>query len=420
MEGGTIVALVACGENTDGGNMHPLLHHAWGRLTGLMPGEIQQSEPMWLLSPSTHFPILVHRRATMIVSRVRLFAFLFAVLTPLWSIVDFIVFPFPLWFVLGCLRVAASLAFASLAMYACTHGSLLNAYRGMVLLFAIPTVFFVFSHEILAAHQLTGISAAIASGYAFLPFVLLAGLAIFPLTLAESLAFATPMLLAQLLPPLIHLEVLDWTPIAGQFWLLTLIAAVSTMAGLSQLTFMIAIVQQAVRDPLTGAYSRRSGQEALEIQFALAMRTDSPLTVAFLDLDDFKSINDVYGHDAGDRVLANVGQSLMTGIRRGDIFCRWGGEEFLVIMPNTDLEQAGHALGRIRENGFGTRPDGKFPLTASMGIAEWRSDDAADWKTLVEIADRRMYMAKAPRKGQAMAHGGPSPAMFRNSTAGYQ
>lgn len=344
----------------------------------------------------------------MIVNRVRLFAFLFAVLTPLWSIVDYIVFPFPLWFSLAAMRIVASGAFALLVVYARPSGNLSTAYRAMLVLFAIPTVFFVASHEILASYQLAGVSAAMGSGYAFLPFVLLAGLSIFPLTLIENVVVASPMLVAQAMPSLLHWNTLDWAPFAGAFWLLALITAVSTLAGLSQLTFMIAIVQQAIRDPVTGAYSRRCGQEALELQFSLAERISSSLSVAFVDLDRFKSINDSYGHDAGDRVLMNMAAWMMSGMRRGDILCRWGGEEFLVIMPNTDLSQATMAINRIRQEGLGTRPDGVTPLTASIGIAEWRADRAPDWKALVEIADQRMYLAKAGGRDRVVTCGDAS------------
>lgn len=172
----------------------------WVRLAGLMPGEIQESEPLWLVSPHSHFPLLRRRRAAMIVNRVRLLAFLFAALTPLWSIIDYIVFPFPLWFALASMRIVVSGAFAGLVWFSRSSGSLAAAYWSLATLFAIPTGFFVGSHEILASYQLTGLAAAIGSGYAFLPFVLLAGLSIFPLTLTENVMIASPMLAAKPCP----------------------------------------------------------------------------------------------------------------------------------------------------------------------------------------------------------------------------
>lgn len=373
--------------------MSHLADVVWHRLTGLMPGELKKAELTWLAFPQQHLALLARRRATMIVNRVRLFAFLFAALTPLWSIVDFIVFDHPLWLALAAMRLLACAAFATLLLCYKPSGNLFDAYRAMAILFAIPTAFYVASHTLLGTHQLTGMSAAIASGYAFLPFVLLAGLSIFPLTLLESLLVASPILLAQALAGYLSWTTLSWPSFAGAFWLLALISAVSSLAGMSQLAFMIALVRQAIRDPLTGAFSRRSGEEVLEMQFIISGRSNAPLAIAFLDLDHFKSINDGYGHEAGDEVLIATTENIGHVLRRGDMLVRWGGEEFLLIMPNTDLGQAEIAIARLRENGFGKRPDGS-PLTASIGIAERGADQTQDWKELIDKADQRMYQAK--------------------------
>lgn len=373
--------------------MSRLANIVWHRLTGLMPGELNKAELTWLISPHIHLTLLSRRRATMIVNRVRLFAFLFAVLTPLWSIIDYVVFPFPLWFALASMRILASVSFALLVLYYRPSGSLTDAYRAMAILFAIPTAFYIATHQLLVNYELIGIQAAIGAGYAFLPFVLLAGLSVFPLTLLENLLFALPMLLAQAVSSIVSSTSLDLPSFAGAFWLLTLITAVSTLAGLSQLAFMIALVRQAIRDPLTGVFSRRSGEEVLELQFIISSRANVPLAVAFLDLDHFKSINDLYGHEAGDGVLVGATDAIAKNLRRGDMVARWGGEEFILIMPNTDLDQAQQAVRRLRQAGFGLRPDGS-PVTASIGLAERIQDQTADWKILLETADQRMYKAK--------------------------
>jgi diguanylate cyclase (GGDEF)-like protein len=373
--------------------MNRISNVVWHQLTGLMPGELKQAELGWLVFPHQHLSLLSRRRATLIVNRVRLFAFLFAVLTPLWSVVDFVVFPFPLWFNLALMRFLASAAFASLLIYYRPNGDLFDAYRAMALLFIIPTVFYVSSHLLLTNYQLSGLSAAIAAGYAFLPFVLLAGLSIFPLTLLENLLVASPILLAQGVSGYLRWAVLDWPSFAGAFWLLVLITGVSTLAGVSQLVFMIALVRQAIRDPLTGMFSRSSGEEVMDLQFTIAERNKTPISVAFFDIDHFKSINDSFGHEAGDKVLIDLTATLSANLRGGDTLARWGGEEFLVIMPNTDLDQADAAMARLRNIGFGMRPDGAR-ITASIGIAERTADQTDNWKTLVEISDQRMYRAK--------------------------
>jgi diguanylate cyclase (GGDEF)-like protein len=379
--------------------MNRIADIVWHCLADLMQGELKSAELSWLASPHRHLSLLTRRRATMIVNRVRLFAFLFALLTPLWSIVDLVVFPFPLWLNLALMRLLACGAFASLLLYYRPNGNLFDAYRAMALLFAIPTVFYVASYTLLGRYQLTGMSAAIGAGYAFLPFVLLTGLSIFPLTLLENLVIASPILIAQGVAGSLRWATLDWPAFAGAFWLLVLITGVSTLAGTSQLAFMIALVRQAIRDPLTGVFSRSSGEEVLELQFTIASRSGAMLSIAFIDLDHFKNINDQFGHEAGDKVLLNMTDIVSRSLRRGDLLARWGGEEFLLIMPNTDLAQAEAALVRLRDIGFGLNPQ-KSPVTASIGIAERVADQASEWKSLVEIADQRMYRAKQNGRDQ--------------------
>src|SRR5690606_18312784 len=233
-------------------------------------------------------------------------------------------------------------------------GNLFDAYRAIAILFAIPTVFYIASHTLLGGYQLTQLSAVVATGYAFLPFVLMAGLAIFPLTLVENLVLASILLLAQGLAGYLSWSTLNWPSFAGAFWLLILIAGVTALASLSQLAFMFALVRQAIRDPLTGVFSRGSGEEILRLQWDSAQRKNGALALAFIDLDHFKSINDNHGHEVGDHVLREAARQLVARLRASDSLLRWGGEEFLLIMPDTDMQQAHQALERIVSLGLGS------------------------------------------------------------------
>ena len=141
------------------------------RLISFLPNELTPSELGQLLTPRQHSMLLSQRRATMIVNRVRLFAMLFAVLTPLWGFVDVLVFDSPLWIKLAFLRVLTSAAFAAVLVFYRPSGRLLDAYRAMAVLFIIPTLFYIASHLLLAGQALDGFSSAVATGYAFLPFV---------------------------------------------------------------------------------------------------------------------------------------------------------------------------------------------------------------------------------------------------------
>lgn len=373
--------------------MLSLLDLLRNRLASLLPSELKPSELHRLLSPHRHALLLTQRRATMIVNRVRLFAFLFAVLTPAWSVIDWMVFPFELWLHLAFQRLMVCLAFAGVLLFYRPSGELLDAYRAIGILFAIPTIFFISSHYLLESYQLTELSAAVGAGYAFLPFVLMAGLAIFPLTFLENLILALVLLLAQALAGYLSWTTLNWPSFAGAFWLLMLIAAVTSLACMSQLAFMIALVRQAIRDPLTGVFSRGSGEEILKLQWDASERHNSALSVAFIDLDHFKAINDTFGHEAGDRVLREASTTMLSSLRSSDSLIRWGGEEFLLIMPDTDMTQARRALERVVQEGWGCRPDGSR-LTASIGLAERCYDRTALPRELLEAADKRMYRAK--------------------------
>ncbi|WP_027589985.1 GGDEF domain-containing protein [Pseudomonas sp. RL] len=380
------------------------------RLASLLPNELKAVEFPQLLLPNRHSLLLSQRRATMIVNRVRLFAFLFALLTPLWSVIDLIVFDYPLWSSLAVSRLLASMAFASLLVFYRPNGNLLDAYRAIAILFFIPTVFYVVSHTLITGHQLEPFSAAVATGYAFLPFVLMAGLAIFPLTLAENLVLASTLLLAQGLAGFLNWPVLNWPSYAGGYWLLVLIAGVTALACMSQLAFMIALVRQAIRDPLTGILSRGSGTEILHLLWSNAEQNNGCLALAFFDIDHFKAINDTYGHEAGDRVLQAFTNNLQTRMRGSDTLLRWGGEEFLLVMPNTDMNQARRALQRLTESGLGVRPDGTR-LTASIGLSERCADRVASPTALLELADHRMYRAKTGGRDQICStqDGQPEP-----------
>lgn len=381
--------------------MPHIADRVWRRLTDMLSGELEQDELCLLVSPHLHLSLLSRRRAIMIVNRVRLFAFLFAVMTPVFSVADLVVFPISLWLTLALMRVLACAAFTSLMLRCRSSGDQFAAYRAIALLFTIPTVFYVASYTLLAHHHLAGISAAVGVSYAFLPFVLLAGLAIFPLTLLETLAIASPILIAQAIAGSLRWATLDWPSFVGAFWLLVLIAGVSTLACMSQLAFIIALVRQAIRDPLTGVFSRGSAEEVLELQFTIAKRSNAALSIAFIDLDHFKTINDQFGHEAGDKALNDMAAIVSRNLRHGDMLARWGGEEFLLIMPNTDPIQAQAALLRIRSMGFGMRPD-NTPLTASIGIAERCADRVTDWKALIDLADQRMYLAKQGGRDQVV------------------
>lgn len=338
--------------------------------------------------------ILDRHRAEAIARRVRAFAPLFAVLTLGWTAVDAVAFDPPTFVRLVVLRIAASGAFALLA-WACRAraSGLRQAETYLGLLFVIPALLFLSSSHVLAGAPRSGLAPTAISLYAFVPFVLAAGVAAFPLTAVESAALATIALLAE--GWALALGMLPAEPLAplGAFWLLTLIAVVAGFSSMSQLRLLEEVERQAMRDPLTGCHRRESGKELLDLQFVIAARHGTPLCVLFVDLDHFKRVNDGFGHEEGDRVLAAASAALRAMMRESDVLLRWGGEEFVAVLPHTTKDEAVALLGRLTRHGVGMLPDGR-PVTASIGIAELLADGARSAAELVELADRRMYRAK--------------------------
>lgn len=146
-------------------------------------------------------------------------------------------------------------------------------------------------------------------------------------------------------------------------------------------------------DPLTGLFNRRASTERLEAAMQAAQSDGIPLALVLIDLDNFKSINDRFGHANGDRVLKHFAAAGRQELRGVDIFARIGGEEFLVLMPATDMRQATDAIERLR--GHMARAENCADIccayTMSAGIAEFRGTAAED---LFERADRALYRAK--------------------------
>jgi len=157
----------------------------------------------------------------------------------------------------------------------------------------------------------------------------------------------------------------------------------------------------AIRDPLTGLYNRYYFEDRLDGEFERARRYKRPFSILMVDIDDFKKINDNYGHDTGDDVLRKIGQVLKTKTRRSDVQVRYGGEEFVLIIPEAGLRgaiQVGNKLCReIRKLVFST-PTSPFSVTISTGVASSSAKPYSHWKEIFKDADRALYEAKASGK----------------------
>lgn len=151
---------------------------------------------------------------------------------------------------------------------------------------------------------------------------------------------------------------------------------------------------RAGTDALTGLPNQRASHETMQRMTAQADRAQSPLSVMLLDLDDFKKVNDVFGHAAGDNVLAAVGVTLRPAIREGDFCGRFGDEEFIVLLPGADLAAGGMVAEKIRAAVDKIQvPSVRREITVSIGVATVPAHGVGD-ETVARIADRALYAAK--------------------------
>jgi diguanylate cyclase (GGDEF)-like protein len=160
--------------------------------------------------------------------------------------------------------------------------------------------------------------------------------------------------------------------------------------------------QAALTDPLSGLYNRRYALDRLEQEWSAAQRSQRVLSCMIIDIDHFKRINDTYGHDVGDRVFCELTGVLLATVRRNDVICRLGGDEFLIVSPATDQEEAWVVAERLRDTvqqHVVTIPGNNLHLTLSIGLAvssPWMSSPA----DLLKAADRAVYAAKQSGRNQ--------------------
>ncbi len=172
-------------------------------------------------------------------------------------------------------------------------------------------------------------------------------------------------------------------------------------------------------DGLTGLLNRRAIEEGIEAQIRRSLRSGEAFSVLMLDLDHFKSINDRFGHAAGDRALRHVATVLLSGVRDVDDIARIGGEEFLALMPGATLDAVMPVAERLREQ-LAAQPlhfDGTIvAVTMSIGVAQW-NDPADDVSRLLVRADAALYQAKQQGRNRVVAASVEPPATFRADAA---
>ena len=187
----------------------------------------------------------------------------------------------------------------------------------------------------------------------------------------------------------------EWYTHAKQQRIHTIVDSLSL--SLANLKLRSTLKQQSIRDPLTGMYNRRYMEETLEREILRAARNDESVGVIMTDIDHFKQFNDTFGHQAGDVLLQSLGHMFLTHVRGEDVACRFGGEEFILLLPGSTLEQTRLRAEELREKArhLNVTYQGQSlgTITLSFGVAVFPEHGAAT-EALVQSADQALYRAK--------------------------
>jgi two-component system cell cycle response regulator len=187
-------------------------------------------------------------------------------------------------------------------------------------------------------------------------------------------------------------------------------------AGIKNLVLFDQVKSMAIRDALTGLYNYGYFKEALHYEVEKSRRYQTPLSLLFLDIDDFKQVNDTLGHLKGDKIMRQVAAILKKGIRQADLLCRYGGDEFVMLLSQTPPEQAMVLAERLRQriaHSSLARLEQGLQVTVSIGVAGLEPE--MNMESLIKEADEAHYRAKQAGKNRVA---GPEPAPKPEKTAG--
>lgn len=330
-------------------------------------------------------------RSTQIFNRLQAIASIYAIVGVLWLFIDYQTIPQELFLDLAAIRLLMVAGMITLAVWHGDHKNLLMARVRLALLVIVPTLFFVSSSLVLAGH-----TAEVAQMvYSFYPFVIVSQLAIFPLTLLEGILLVIPAFGGILLIGIVTGTAAS-VLLLGDMVLFLLLAFLAIWAQVSQLRMLVGLYRQATRDPLTGMFNRRLLMERVKEEEARFARSGKELSFMMIDLDKFKRINDNHGYQVGDKVLEQFAKNARKLVRAGDVIGRYGGEEFMVVLPDTSQKMAGEVAERIR-NASAKMPvytdaGEKVSFTVSIGVSQLKLGESGT--NALERADVALNRAK--------------------------
>lgn len=351
-----------------------------------------------LLTIQNHSNDFNGTRSEHIESRLRLIAISFGLMAPFWIPIDYLFLSETHFYQMAGMRAIFSAAMIGIALWNGTSHSIQMSRLRMALLMLPPGLFYIASMQLLNG-AVTNESLMI--GYTFFPYLMVVMLAIFPLTMLEGAFFTLCIALFAMTPHALSGQLFTMEALSD-LWLLGLMAGICMWPGMTQLHMLMTLYRQATRDPLTRLVNRRVLMTQLNQQIERTQRKEGkhPLSILLMDLDRFKRVNDTYGHLTGDQVLINFSSLLQEQCKGNAIIGRYGGEEFMIVLPDTAAEEAekiatsiNHAC-RLRAVPLDPEHHEQPSLSysVSIGVGQLQQDDSD--LTLIERVDEGLYQAK--------------------------
>lgn len=344
-----------------------------------------------ILSTRHHSDDFVETRAGYIAVRLRYMAIFYSVAVPLWIPVDYLLLSPEHFNAMMVPKFLLTVLLLPLGLRTlCGYSN--NQLHAILALVFVAAGMFYFASMWILSH---GSAEPLLAGYSLMPFMMISMLGVFPLTIIWGVAMSAviAMFYLGLQVALGQLMTIDT---ANMLWVLCILAGLSLWVQSSQLLMLLKLYRESTRDPLTGLINRRVLMRRLTMEIAHLKENGSSFSVLMFDLDRFKRVNDNYGHLIGDKVLKTTAGVLQIGLREHDVIARFGGEEFVAVLPGLGGEQAIAAAERMRVRCHATHvkaPNGdSIQLSTSVGVTEYEVGEAIE--VTLNRVDESLYKAK--------------------------
>lgn len=345
-----------------------------------------------VISSRFHSVDFTQTRYSYVAVRLKLMCLFFAITVPLFTLFDYLILPSEQAQFLLKARIALSISLFFLVYIIHRQAAVVVTRIIITLTFLLPTVFYLSSMRSFSIIPDSGIPLI----FSMMPYLIMAMLGLFPLTISGGL-----FLVGVIFIPIALFEANqfngDYYALFNKFWLFSLFSGISLWLQTGQLLMLMKLYRESTVDPLTELINRRVLLRQARQEQKKSADDSQPFSVMMFDLDRFKRINDYHGHATGDRVLVTVAQIMKHELRNTDIIARFGGEEFVAILPGVSLEQASQVAQRvantIRNKAIPLTDGESLHVTSSIGVTQYKAGENIE-QTLKRVDDL-LYHAKA-------------------------